>query len=68
MDDSDRCKACSTSPGCNETVCVAFNDKAQTFASVCEAVKELHDKTEVVVILFALGDCSSLLSSEGKNH
>ena len=45
---------------------MAFKGKAKTYDCVCDAIKVLHDKTDLVFGMLALGDCGDLLNSDSK--
>lgn len=58
------CESCQASVGCREKVCIAAKGVATTFTNICEAMKVTHAATDVVTILFALGDCENLLTEQ----
>ncbi|TRY69476.1 hypothetical protein TCAL_03259 [Tigriopus californicus] len=58
------CERCQASVGCREKVCIAAKGVATTYTSICEAMKASYADTDVVTILFALGDCENLLNEQ----
>ena len=63
---TDGCQGCQGDKGCQTKICVAYNNEAITYASICDAMKALHDQRDTILIHFALGDCVDLLSPESK--
>ena len=45
---------------------MGYNGKAKTYDNVCEAMKVLADKKDVVTAYVALGDCKVLFSKDSK--
>ena len=65
-DKVEDCKACSAADGCKDKVCVAADGYAQTFPSVCEALKVFGDKKDLVTMYWALGDCKEHFDPHSK--
>ena len=60
------CGECKSAEGCKEKVCVAADGFAQTFPSVCEAMKIHAGKKDLITLYWALGDCKEHFDANGK--
>ena len=58
------CRADAAGTRCNQRVCLALDGHANTYDNVCEAMRVLHSRTDVVVVTVALGDCGELLAPD----